>query len=66
MKTKQKKEYGTDFLDMGEVLVGKEMFEKILSTPLSDNEDDDLEEEDDELTEEQIKYMKKMLDKFKK
>jgi hypothetical protein len=33
MKAKQKKEYGTDFLEMGEDLIGKKVFDKILSTP---------------------------------
>ncbi|PIY08670.1 MAG: hypothetical protein COZ18_11110 [Flexibacter sp. CG_4_10_14_3_um_filter_32_15] len=67
MKTKPKKEYGTDFLEMGEALIGKEVFDKILSTPQSYENDDDLQDDnDDELTPSQMQMIQELKKKIKK
>jgi len=47
MKTKEKHQ-GQDFIEMAEQIVGKEMFEKILSTKQPYENDDDLEDDDDD------------------
>lgn len=67
MKAKQKKEYGTDFLEMGESLVGKKVFDKIISTTQSYENDGDLQDDDDdELTPSQIKMLQELKKKIKK
>ena len=68
MKTKQKeKEHGQDFLDMGDDLVGKKVFDKILSTPQSYENDDDLDDDDDDsLTPAQMKHLQELKKKLKR
>lgn len=61
MKAKQEKKHGTDFLEMGDDLVGKKMFDKILATPKSYDNDDDLDDEDDDtLTPAQMKRIQEL------
>jgi hypothetical protein len=67
MKAKQKKEYETNFLEMGENLIGKKVFDKILSTPQSYENDDDLQDDDDDgLTPSQMKMIQELKKKIKK
>jgi len=65
MKTKEKtSKQGTDFIELCELTVGKEVTKQILESPVTSELDTDI--DNDELTDEQINYMNEMLDKFKK
>jgi hypothetical protein len=67
MKTQQEKKHETDFLELGEDLVGKKVFDKILTSPQSYENDDDLDDnDDDQLTPSQIQLIQELKKKIKR
>ena len=66
MKTKTKQaSKGTDFIELCELTVGKEVTKQILNSEPS-SENDNFDDDDDEVTPEQLEYMRKVLAPFKK